>query len=205
MTTLGRAGVALGVAAGVLAALVVAGVRREVRSDGVVETRPDGPGHNPAAFVEIEPIAKVYQREPRVETWARPVEAYLSDRIGKELPSLLRGVRLAKVECRTACCRVDLEQDQRSSDALNPVMVQQMLAVLYAPAAGGQAGPGLSFILAYRGETSWLKDVPGDDPTALFAAIERRRAFLLRDLEAKAAAGQSTPYPMIDPRTLPER
>jgi hypothetical protein len=225
--------VALGAAAGVLAAVAFGGFRPGLRrptsfanaavrdrtmasattvprftpdrSGTVIEAHPDAPGYNPAVFVGIKPIAKIYEREPRVEKWAKPVEKYLSDRIGKELPSLLRGVQLKNVECRTACCRIDLEHDQGSSDDLKPAKIQQMLAVLYSPAAGGRLGPGLSFVLAYRGETSWLKDVPPDDSTALFAAIEQRRAFMLRDLKAKAAAGVRIPYTMIDPRALPDQ
>jgi hypothetical protein len=225
---------ALGVAAGVAAAVAFAGTRGGLRGSPrsakalhnqalivaggspvprlapertarAIEPHPDAPGYNPAVFVGVKPIAKIYELEPRVEKWAKPVETYLSAKISKELPSVLPGVQLKKIECKTACCRVDLEKAEGSAEDLKPAKIQQMLAVLYSPAAGGRIGPGLSYVLAYRGQTSWLKDVPPDDPEALFTAIEQRRAFLLQDLKAKAAAGKSIPYGMIDPRALPDR
>jgi len=43
--------------------------------------------------------------------------------------------------------------------------------------------------VAFRGQTHWLRSVAGDDPRALFAAIEQRRRKMMESLRAGEASG----------------
>jgi hypothetical protein len=169
-------------------------------NDGRPEIYADAPGYKPTDLLGVLPLKKVFEQEPRVDTWATPVERYLSTRMEAELPSLLPGIEVRGVECRTASCRLDLQFSEGPD--LRAIKVQQMLAVLYSPAAGEYVGSG-DFVLAFRGRTSWLKGVPDNDPDALFKAIEERRTKLIATLKSKAEKGERVAYKHLDPRNLP--
>jgi hypothetical protein len=171
------------------------GPRREL----AVETYADAPGYKPADFVGVTPLSRIFRLEPRMEAWARPMEAYLSEKIRGELNAIQPGLELKGVECRTACCRVDFESLEPSST----LRVQQTLVVLYSSAAVANAGSG-DFILAYRGRTSWLEDVPDGDSTALVRAIEERRRRQLTAIKSGHRDGKPSPFKHLDPDTLPD-
>jgi hypothetical protein len=176
------------------------------RHDQTLELHPDAPGYDPSRFAGVIALSTVFDREPRVERWAKPMETYLADRIGTELARLIPGVALRHVECRTATCAVML--DRIAGDvgaAVKPAVVRQMLAVLYSPAAGEHfQQEELGFVLVYRG-TPWLPDVSRDDPDQLISAIERRRAAVLEKIRRQRASGQPIDYVALDPSILPER
>jgi hypothetical protein len=166
------------------------------------EARPDRPDYNPQAYSGIVPATDIFAREPRREAWAAPVERYLSAKIARELPAVLPGVELKRVECRTASCSVWVQRTEAGRN-VDGATIRQTLVVLYSPSAGGgdpETEDGL--VLMYRGGR-WLEGVPADDPEALFAAIERRRAELLRSLRAKQARGLPIPYSHIDLQRMP--
>lgn len=161
----------------------------------------DAPGYNPSDVWGVVPMAKVFELEPRVEKWAGPVERYLSSKMEAELPQMLPDIKVKGVECHTATCRVSL--DSSANPQLSVMRIQQTLAVAYSAGSGGYAGNG-DFVLAFRGRTQWLKDVPSDDPHALFRAIEGRRTKLIASLKDNKAKGKPIPYKFLDVGSLPD-
>jgi hypothetical protein len=177
--------------------LLTTGVRSELP-----QAHPDQPDYNPKAYAGVVPATEIFAREPRRPAWAAPVERYLTDKIGRELPAAIPGVKLKRVECRTASCSVQVERTE-AAQAVDGVTIRQTLIVLYSASAGGgdpESDEGL--VLFYRGGP-WFEGVPADDPQALFAAIEKRRADLLRSLRAKQAQGIPLPYSRINLSALP--
>jgi hypothetical protein len=175
------------------------------RQGRTLELRPDSPDYNPALLNGIVPTYTVFAKEPRVERWAKPVETYLSDRIGAELPRLVPGVQLDRVECRTAICAVSLKRlPGEEGAAVNPSTVRHLLAILYSPAAGAHTPEDLGFMLVYRGQR-WFEGVSPDSPGELIAAIEKRRADVLAKIRAQHAQGKPSQYYAVNPEILPER
>jgi hypothetical protein len=118
------------------------------------------------------------------------------------MTGVFQGVHLKHVECRTALCKVDFEQQEGPS--VNKLELQQTLALLYSPAAAGFGHNGLSFVLAYRGRIRWLRSVPGDDPKALVAAIEQRRRAMMESLRQGEATGTPrTSFHLVNLNKLP--
>jgi hypothetical protein len=169
---------------------------------GGVELDPRAPGYDPTAFSEVTPLREIFAKEPRNEAWAGPLEGYLSGKIEKELGQAFAGLRLKNVECRTGLCKIAFEPGE--GQAVNRMKLQQMLQLLYSPAAGGLGEEPFSFVMAFRGRIQWLRSVPVDDPRALFTALEQRRAKMIASLQQHQANGTPrTSFQLVDLNELP--
>lgn len=164
-----------------------------------VQMDATAPGYKPTDLVGVVSMEKIFEREPRATTWAMAVESYLFTKMAKEIGEAIPGVRVNSVQCKTATCKIDLD----FPDSVLNLRVQQTLAAMYSPGAGASIGNG-DFILAYRGRTSWLRDVPDNDASALFSAIEKRRKEHLASIKRDAKAGLKTPYKYVNVADLPD-
>lgn len=92
----------------------------EVRDAGMIETDPTSPRYDPHLIVMAGVSAiEVFQAEVSIAEWATPMEEVLRRELARDLPQMVPGVRLSRVECRSACCRVTVETPTGALRPLN--------------------------------------------------------------------------------------
>ena len=134
---------------------------------------PGAPGYDPTKFGGLISIGKVFEAEPRNESWARPVEEHMQRRLERDLGSIAPQVT-TKVECRTTTCRWTWTGPAESDEAVR--WAQRML---YMGSVVARTGKN-ELTAAYYGGGLGFKGLAMGDAAGLIERMEQRRAALLR-------------------------
>jgi hypothetical protein len=129
------------------------------------------PGYDPYKLGYLVGTRDLFDMEPRHAPWAEPMERFIRDELTAVLPRSLPELRLTKIECRTAVCKIQWEGVPGQSQA-----VQRVLRVVLPGASASWAPKWDEYVVTFQGG-EFFSGVPLNDPMATIARIRSHRTY----------------------------
>jgi hypothetical protein len=141
---------------------------------------PISPKYDPVRLSMATSAREVYSHEPRLESWAAPIEKHLEQRVLQDLQRV-PGISNLMVECRSTGCQVlwNATSSKASFHAGN------VMIVLYNGAVGGQWPQG--FVTFFRGRG--FEDIDALNPQEVIRRLDQRREERLKEQRESYARG----------------
>jgi hypothetical protein len=154
-----------------------------------LQNDPTAPDYDALRLTQLAiPANEIFASEPRDERWAPVIERRISQTVDDDLASALAGARVAKIECHTMVCRMEIAADDRETLRKASHLFQ------YAPRAPrtdyvGGDGRTTTVYLTFDRETR--------DPDAHQKWYSAVREISLRELRAAPRQPSDPPVPSI--------
>jgi hypothetical protein len=140
-----------------------------------IQNIPGAPGYDPVKFLGLISLARVFEAEPRLQSWAAAVENWIQPQLLRDLAAIAPEVR-PTVTCKTTVCRWSWSGPPEVEEK-----VRWLQRTLFLGAITERTGRN-EIIVAYHGGEAGFKALSLGDGPATIEVIKRQREKILRSI-----------------------